>query len=184
MIGELHIPSRLGFIRLWRKTQWSAIFESTISRLCSSRVQRTLLIVIHSIVGTRVIVNVMWQSCVHTYSSATSNRCRCRDSTTITPYFMPSPGEQSHSEGSLNKIVNDPASSEIYESDSEDGEALDFSPGAIEGWERFWCRHQPWLETKGYMLRRRYRPDWVPSWLGTNLHPALQEDGATPGVRS
>ncbi|KAI0786625.1 kinase-like domain-containing protein [Abortiporus biennis] len=30
--------------------------------------------------------------------------------------------------------------------------------------ERFWRDIQPWLQTKGYMLRPRYMPDWKPSW--------------------
>ncbi|KAL4244500.1 Protein kinase-like domain superfamily protein [Abortiporus biennis] len=30
--------------------------------------------------------------------------------------------------------------------------------------EIFWRDLQPWLETKGYMLRPRYKPDWKPSW--------------------
>lgn len=30
--------------------------------------------------------------------------------------------------------------------------------------EMFWRDHQKWLEGKGYMLRPRFRPEWVPSW--------------------
>ncbi|KAI0786622.1 kinase-like domain-containing protein [Abortiporus biennis] len=30
--------------------------------------------------------------------------------------------------------------------------------------EIFWRNLQPWLESKGYMLRPRYKPDWKPSW--------------------
>jgi len=30
--------------------------------------------------------------------------------------------------------------------------------------ERWWRAHQPWLEQCGYLLRPRYRQDWVPSW--------------------
>jgi len=30
--------------------------------------------------------------------------------------------------------------------------------------ERWWRAHQPWLERCGYLLRPRYRQDWVPSW--------------------
>ncbi|KAI0786619.1 kinase-like domain-containing protein [Abortiporus biennis] len=30
--------------------------------------------------------------------------------------------------------------------------------------EIFWRDLQPWLESKGYMLRPRYKPDWKPSW--------------------
>lgn len=31
--------------------------------------------------------------------------------------------------------------------------------------ERFWANHQPFLESCGYMLRRRYRPGWIPDIL-------------------
>lgn len=30
--------------------------------------------------------------------------------------------------------------------------------------ERWWRSHQPWLERCGYLLRVRYRRNWVPSW--------------------
>ena len=30
--------------------------------------------------------------------------------------------------------------------------------------ERWWRAHQPWLEKCGYLLRARYRQDWIPSW--------------------
>jgi hypothetical protein len=30
--------------------------------------------------------------------------------------------------------------------------------------EEFWRDHQRWLQDCGYMLRRRYMPDWQPSW--------------------
>ena len=34
----------------------------------------------------------------------------------------------------------------------------------LESNEAWWMEHQKWLEEKGYMLRPRYRPEWVPSW--------------------
>jgi len=43
--------------------------------------------------------------------------------------------------------------------------------------EVFWCQHQPWLESCGYMLRPRYRLGWVPSWYGTDKNPRHCEDG-------
>jgi hypothetical protein len=30
--------------------------------------------------------------------------------------------------------------------------------------ERWWRAYQPWLELRGYLLRPRYRQDWIPSW--------------------
>ncbi|KAI0323329.1 kinase-like protein [Cubamyces sp. BRFM 1775] len=42
--------------------------------------------------------------------------------------------------------------------------------------EAFWRERQEFLHKRGYVLRPRYWPDWKPSWLGTNLHPAYCED--------
>ncbi|KAJ7713703.1 hypothetical protein B0H16DRAFT_1435819 [Mycena metata] len=30
--------------------------------------------------------------------------------------------------------------------------------------ELFWRDYQPWLLERGYRLRPRYQPDWIPSW--------------------
>lgn len=49
--------------------------------------------------------------------------------------------------------------------------------------ETFWRDHQPWLQSKGYMLRPRYMPDWKPSWEGTNKLSTLCEDWLVPNVR-
>ena len=43
--------------------------------------------------------------------------------------------------------------------------------------ELFWVYHQSWLEQQGYALRPRFHPDWVPSWLGTNIWPLDTDDG-------
>lgn len=49
--------------------------------------------------------------------------------------------------------------------------------------EIWWRDHQLWLQKKGYMLRPRYRPGWVPSWEGKNdVNPADCEDGISPNV--
>lgn len=37
--------------------------------------------------------------------------------------------------------------------------------------ERWWRAHQPWLERCGYLLRPRYRQDWVPSWEERGTFP-------------
>ncbi|KAL1713748.1 hypothetical protein EV715DRAFT_295794 [Schizophyllum commune] len=49
--------------------------------------------------------------------------------------------------------------------------------------EQWWAAHQPWLLSRGYMLRRRYRPGWKPSWHGRDLLSLEVEDGQTPGWR-
>ncbi|EIM87928.1 uncharacterized protein STEHIDRAFT_155287 [Stereum hirsutum FP-91666 SS1] len=41
------------------------------------------------------------------------------------------------------------------------------NPGILSRHERVWRSRQNWLEERGYMLRSRYKPDWVPSWSGT-----------------
>ncbi|EUC56299.1 kinase domain protein [Rhizoctonia solani AG-3 Rhs1AP] len=35
--------------------------------------------------------------------------------------------------------------------------------------EERWVSYQPYLLSKGYRLRARYQPDWVPSWEGKNV---------------
>ncbi|KAF7797589.1 hypothetical protein EIP86_008789 [Pleurotus ostreatoroseus] len=48
--------------------------------------------------------------------------------------------------------------------------------------EIWWRDHQQWLEKKGYMLRPRYRPGWVPSWEGNpDMNPLSCEDGILQG---
>ncbi|KAI9444379.1 kinase-like domain-containing protein [Lactarius psammicola] len=49
--------------------------------------------------------------------------------------------------------------------------------GEIGGPETWWVERQQALEHAGYMLRPRYRPDWIPSWAGTDKLPLNFEDG-------
>lgn len=42
--------------------------------------------------------------------------------------------------------------------------------------EERWVSFQPYLLSKGYRLRARYQPDWVPSWKGTSIKPLHCED--------
>ncbi|KAK0202030.1 kinase-like domain-containing protein [Desarmillaria ectypa] len=37
-------------------------------------------------------------------------------------------------------------------------------PEQLDSSEIFWRDIQPWLQSRGYQLRRRYRPGWVPAW--------------------
>ena len=48
--------------------------------------------------------------------------------------------------------------------------------------ELWWTRHFQWLKDRGYLLRPRYAPDWVPSWLGTKKGMSSCEDSATAVV--
>ncbi|KAG8716786.1 hypothetical protein FRC08_008811 [Ceratobasidium sp. 394] len=44
--------------------------------------------------------------------------------------------------------------------------------------ENQWVSFQPYLLSKGYQLRPRYQPDWVPSWKATGANPLSCEDSA------
>ena len=55
-------------------------------------------------------------------------------------------------------------------------------PGEIDPSERWWVERQEALERTGYLLRPRYRPDWKPSWSGTNKFYLDCEDGKFAGV--
>lgn len=34
----------------------------------------------------------------------------------------------------------------------------------LQPWEEFWVIHRPLLFERGYTLRNRYDPNWIPSW--------------------
>ncbi|CEL62347.1 hypothetical protein RSOLAG1IB_10400 [Rhizoctonia solani AG-1 IB] len=50
------------------------------------------------------------------------------------------------------------------------------SPDRRSGAEERWVSFQPYLLSKGYRLRRRYSPDWVPSWTLSGLRADHCED--------
>ncbi|KAG2051565.1 hypothetical protein BDR06DRAFT_983513 [Suillus hirtellus] len=50
-------------------------------------------------------------------------------------------------------------------------------PGTLTAYEVWWCQQYQWLKRKGYLLRPRYAPEWVPSWEGLRCHPFTCEDG-------
>ena len=61
----------------------------------------------------------------------------------------------------------------------EDGDLGGLHPGEV-----FWRDHQIWLFEKGYMLRPRHRPGWVPSWLPGSGSPYFRyKDGVFNMVR-
>lgn len=43
--------------------------------------------------------------------------------------------------------------------------------------EQYWVKLQKWLEENGYMLRPRFKADWVPSWPQTEDDFLKYEDG-------
>jgi hypothetical protein len=59
-----------------------------------------------------------------------------------------------------------------------------FDDTDLDSGEIYWRDHQKWLEGHGYMLRPRYRPGWIPSWIGTNIPGIGCEDGPSLEVRT
>ena len=51
-------------------------------------------------------------------------------------------------------------------------------PVKLSSYEVKWRDRQPFLESKGYMLRPRLRPGWTPSWLSTGQDYFSCEDSA------
>lgn len=84
----------------------------------------------------------------------------------VESYGLPSPsfGElagssKSRSKGRLSSALSSRHSITVSSGDGErdTSEYLNVA-------ERWWRAHQPWLERHGYLLRSRYRKDWIPSW--------------------
>ena len=50
--------------------------------------------------------------------------------------------------------------------------------------EEVWRDRYTWLQEKGYLLRKRYHPDWTPPWLSTGRLRRAYEDGHEPAVSS
>ena len=50
-------------------------------------------------------------------------------------------------------------------------------PGELGSGEVWWRDHQVWLQERGYMLRPRYKPDWIPSWADGKKRFFQCEDG-------
>ncbi|KAG6834336.1 hypothetical protein H0H93_010364 [Arthromyces matolae] len=52
--------------------------------------------------------------------------------------------------------------------------------GALSSPEIFWRDHYEYLKGHGYTLRRRYEPDWSPSWHTSGIRQFDSEDAAIP----
>ncbi|KAG8721096.1 hypothetical protein FRC09_008498 [Ceratobasidium sp. 395] len=53
---------------------------------------------------------------------------------------------------------------------------LSLNPEELSEAENRWVSFQPYLLSKGYQLRPRYRPGWAPSWKATGADPFNCED--------
>lgn len=49
--------------------------------------------------------------------------------------------------------------------------------------EEWWSEHYDFLLSRGYQLRRRFRPDWKHSWSDKNVSPYFCEDAHQHHVR-
>jgi hypothetical protein len=56
-------------------------------------------------------------------------------------------------------------------------------PGVLSTDEIWWRQHYEWLKGRGYLLRPRYAPDWVPSWEGSKRAAFNCEDRQVIRVR-
>ncbi|CAA7263811.1 unnamed protein product [Cyclocybe aegerita] len=59
----------------------------------------------------------------------------------------------------------------------KDYSKLPVEEGGLSPGEKFWRKHYEWLQSKGYQLRPRFSPDWVPSWVSTKKYYMFCEDG-------
>ncbi|KAG6808042.1 hypothetical protein H0H92_005596 [Tricholoma furcatifolium] len=48
--------------------------------------------------------------------------------------------------------------------------------GELTETEAFWRKYSQLFKERGYTVRPRYRPDWIPSWWNTSKHPSDCED--------
>ncbi|KAK7691445.1 hypothetical protein QCA50_004844 [Cerrena zonata] len=63
-----------------------------------------------------------------------------------------------------------PERAEYYAKETEEGH------WSLLSYEVFWRERCVHLKSRGYLLRPRFHPGWVPSWLGTNRDPDFCED--------
>ena len=54
----------------------------------------------------------------------------------------------------------------------------------LEQFEIWWRNRYHILKEHGYEVRPRFRPDWKPSWRGTDLDAMLMEDSIPLSVSS
>ena len=62
------------------------------------------------------------------------------------------------------------------------GRPLMTSPAELGLGEKWWVDRYTWLKEKGYVLRQRYTPNWIPSWEGTSKSWDDCEDSCVPFV--
>jgi len=61
---------------------------------------------------------------------------------------------------------------------------LPLEEGGLDGGEIYWSGKFQWLHDRGYQLRPRYSPNWIPSWVETAKNFRNCEDGVHLAVSS
>jgi len=56
-------------------------------------------------------------------------------------------------------------------------ENLSLAEGGLDKGELSWRDKYQWLHDRGYQLRPRYSPNWIPSWVETATNVRNCEDG-------
>lgn len=98
-----------------------------------------------------------WQIARHNSSNFHGRQLQLAD--------LPWPGWLEHDD--VLKAHPELLSSSINHSESKNDNFVD-DTFALRAWEYQWTHIQPWLESKGYMIRPRFRPGWIPSWTSTS----------------
>ena len=81
--------------------------------------------------------------------------------------------------GEVASVQNASTSAKVLPDDTAEQSNVkeEWDSAALKPHEIFWKNKQKWLEEKGYRLRPRYAPEWVPSWQSSGKDPKLCEDG-------
>lgn len=75
------------------------------------------------------------------------------------------------------EVASGDAGGEVASGDAGGEPTTEDDEGELTTGELFWRDRYEWLSEQGYMLRPRYNPDWVPSWIGTTKLRFRCEDG-------
>ncbi|KAG6920132.1 hypothetical protein DXG01_004898 [Tephrocybe rancida] len=65
--------------------------------------------------------------------------------------------------------------------DSTTARDIPIEEGGLHSVEKFWRDHYEFLKDRGYTLRRRYEPDWIPSWADGKKERSRCEDSFALG---
>lgn len=88
------------------------------------------------------------------------------------------------SDNTLSPMVNETAKSIKSEQVevAKEGQSNVNDIDRLDPWECWWRDRAEFFERRGYRLRPRYQPGWIPTWRTTNKHRLRCEDSVTQHV--